>query len=231
MSYRLPPNLKDFGAKHQSQTDEDGIIEAIFAHIPPRSRHFVEFGIGPNYLDPTYTQGLEGNCVRLRDQFGWTGLFMDGGQHPAEFDIKCEFVKPTNINSLLRKYSTPLDVDIISIDVDGQDFWILMAIDYQPTLFIVEYNPNFFELYQKVTVPFDEGFRWDHSKYYGASLGGMSALAKDKGYKLVYANGVNAFFVRESMIANPEDFNDIALNVALDQHRHDHLVRRWEVLG
>lgn len=82
MSYYLPPNLKSFGLKVTSQTDEDGIIEAIFKHIPVRSKFFVEFGVGPNWLDTNYTHGLEANCVRLRDEFGWKGIFMDGGTTP-----------------------------------------------------------------------------------------------------------------------------------------------------
>lgn len=230
MPHYLPNNLKDFGSKIHSQTDEDGIIEKIFQHIPPRSRYFVEFGIGPNWLDHDYVNGLEGNCVRLRDDLGWQGLMMDGGNHPAKYDVKREFIKPTNINGLLRKHGVPQDVDVISIDIDGQDFWVFMAMDYRPTLFIVEYNPNFFQMHQRLTVPFDEKFRWDGTKFYGASLGGLTYLARDKGYRLVYANGVNAFFVREDMLANPEDFNDDQLNSAHDQHMHDHLARRWEVL-
>ncbi len=230
MSYYLPGNLKDFGAKYSSQTDEDGIIEAIFNHIPPRSRYFVEFGIGPNWLDHDYVNGLEGNCNRLRDEKGWSGLLMDGGTHPEKYDVKREFIKPTNINGLFRKYNVPDNVDIVSIDIDGQDFWIMMALDYRPTLMIVEYNPNFLQTHQKMTVPFNERFRWDATNYYGASLGALSHLAHDKGYKLVYANGVNAFFVLEKMLANPEDFNDISLNVAHAQHLPDHLMRRWEVI-
>lgn len=230
MTYYLPPNLKDFGKKVSSQTDEDGIIEAIFAHIPPRSKYFVEFGIGPNWLDHDYAHGLEGNCVRLRDELGWQGLLMDGGTHPEVYDVKKEFIKPTEINGLFRKYGVPRDVDVVSIDVDGQDFWIMMALDYRPTLFIVEYNPNFFQIHQRLTVPFDERFRWDGTKYYGASLGGLCKLAGDKGYRLVYANGVNAFFVMEDLIENKQDFDEAALNVFHDQHMHDHLARRWEVL-
>lgn len=230
MSYFLPGNLKEFGKKYSSQTDEDGIIEQIFKHVVPRSKYFVEFGIGPNWLDHDYAGGLEGNCVRLRDELGWSGLLMDGGEHPAHYDVKREFIKPTNINGLLRKHGVPNDVDIISIDIDGQDFWVMMAIDYRPSLFIVEYNPNFFQMYQRLTVPFDEKFRWDGTQYYGASLGGLNALANDKGYKLVYSNGVNAFFVLESLLSNPQDFDDNQLISAHAQHMHDHLGRRWEVI-
>jgi hypothetical protein len=227
MRYTLPKDLKSFGKKITSQTDEDGIIETIFSHIPPRSRHFVEFGVGPHWLDKTYEHGLEANCVQLLKN-GWNGLLMDGGDHPAVYGVKKEFIKATEINSLFRKHKVPDYVDLISIDIDGQDLWVFMALNYKPILYILEYNPNFFQLSQKVTVPFDESFAWDISKYYGASLGALNKIAEDKGYKLVYANGVNAFYVNLDFLENPHDFVNEELNYALDQHLADHLQRRWE---
>ena len=89
MSFKLRSPLKQFGQKTNSQNDEDGIIGAIFEDIPPESRYFVEFGIGPNWLDKTYERGLEGNCVLLREQ-GWNGIFMDGGRHPKQYGINNE---------------------------------------------------------------------------------------------------------------------------------------------
>ena len=133
----LTPNLGDFGRKFRSQNDEDGVIERIFECIPPLSRYCVEFGIGPNHADPGYSNGLEGNTVWLHKK-GWQGLMMDGGEHPQQFHVAREYITALNINRHLRKYNTPQDCDLISIDVDGQDFWIWLAIDWQPTLFIVE---------------------------------------------------------------------------------------------
>src|SRR5215469_15606773 len=74
LRYRLRPSLHLFGSKTHSQNDEDGIVDTIFSDIEPRSRYFVEFGIGPNWQDPDYANGIEGNCVLLRNS-GWTGLF------------------------------------------------------------------------------------------------------------------------------------------------------------
>jgi hypothetical protein len=68
---------------------------------------------------------------------------MDGGRHPECFGIEREFISPLNINRLLRKCRVPYDVDIISIDVNGQDFWIWMACDFQLSLYIIELNLNF----------------------------------------------------------------------------------------
>jgi hypothetical protein len=226
MKHRLRSPLKNYGSKTHSQNDEDGIIRAIFEDIPPRSRFFVEFGIGPNWLDKEYVNGLEGNCVLLREQ-GWKGILMDGGAHPDKYRVDREFITPLNVNSLFRKYNVPDDVDIVSIDVDGQDYWIWMALIYSPTLVIIEMNPNFRTLHEALTVPFDTQFRWDGSKYYGASLGALIRLGREKGYKLVYANGVNAFFVRCDVLENAQDFVDDELLVFVDQHQYDQFRRPW----
>jgi hypothetical protein len=228
-SYTLPSSLKSLGKKITSQTDEDGIIEAIFNSIPPRSSYFVEFGIGPHWEDREYINGLEGNCVNLRNK-NWSGLFMDGGDHPPKYDIKKEFIEPTNVNTLFRKHGVPKDVDVISIDVDGQDYWIFMACYFRPILFIVEYNPNFANITDQLTVPFDQKFRWDGTKYYGASLGALNSLAVEKGYVLVYANGVNAFFVDRELLANLNDFDPQKLNVSVDMHAEDRLQRKWQAV-
>jgi len=228
-SYPMPHklrSLKSSGRKVYAQNDEDGTIEAIFQDIPPRSRHFVEFGIGPHWQDPDYIHGIEGNCVFLHKQ-GWSGVFMDSDQHPEKYSINQEFITPFNINALLRKYKVPQDVDVISIDVDGQDFWIWMALDFHPSLIVIEYNSNFSKIYQSVTIPFDPLFRWDGTKYHGASLGALIKLAADKDYKLVHANGVNAFFIRTDLLANPQDFNDEDILVFVDRHPPDHWQRPW----
>ena len=152
---------------------------------------------------------------------------MDGGVHPHIYNIKHEFVTAININMLLRKYDVPNDVDVISIDVDGQDLWIWMALDFQPTIIIIEQNPNFLTLNEALTVPFDPRFQWDGTKYYGASLGALVKIGTNKGYKLVYSNGVNAFFLRSDLLGNPEEFKDDELLIFVDQHRVDSLRRQW----
>lgn len=216
--YRLPP-LASRERKIHSQFGEDGIIAAIFETIPPRSRFFVEFGIGPNWLDTEYRYGLEGNCVLLREQ-GWRGVFLDAGSHPPEYDVKQEFITQDNVNAVFEKFSVPEDVDIVSIDIDGQDWWVWQALRYEPTLLISEYNghkgPE-----ESVTVPRDPEFRWDGTDHYGASLRALDKLAGKKGYTLVFANGVNAFFVKTSLLANPGDFVFEAVYQSASNHPKD----------
>ncbi len=125
MSYILRTALRDYGSRTLSQNDEDGIIAAIFEDIPPPRNTSSSSGSDQTGGSNDYSNGLEGNCVLLREQ-GWQGLMMDGGDHPG-MDVRKEFVSPLNVNSLFRKYDVPHDLDIVSIDVDGQDFWIWMA--------------------------------------------------------------------------------------------------------
>lgn len=83
---------------------------------------------------------------------------MDAREHPASYDIKREYATSLNVNSLFRKYNTPDDLDILSIDVDGQDFLIWLALWYRPILYIVENNPYFADIDEARTVPFDPTF-------------------------------------------------------------------------
>ncbi len=220
MKYVIPNPLKPYGKKIYSQTDEDGIIEDIFSIIPPQSHSFVEFGVGPNHFDLAYGEGLEGNCVLLGKR-KWRGLFMDGFNHPARFDVKREFVTATNINSLFRKYNVRDNVDVISIDIDGQDLWVWFALQYRPSLYINEYNPSFTDYKSSKSVPYNIDFRWDGAKHYGASIGALVKVGQDRGYTLVYTNGVSAFFVRDSLLANSEAFRHQDIYVSLDMHLED----------
>ena len=204
-SFTLPAPLSEHACRGSSQTDESGIISAILEAIRPRHRFFVEFGIGARADDPTYSLGLEGNCVDLKAA-GWEGLFMDTGVHPAHLGVCQETVTAENINSLLRKYRVPKDFSVLSIDVDGQDIWIWRALKARPELVVIEYNPIHGPA-ESVAVPFNPNFRWDGTDYYGASLAALNKVGKAKVYRLVCTNWVNAFFVLDNLIANKSSFN------------------------
>jgi hypothetical protein len=94
----------------------------------------------------------------------------------------------------------------MSIDVDGQDFWIWMALDYKPKVMVVEYNGGL-EKDDSIVIQFKLDHRWDYTIYQGCSLRALDKLSKSKGYTLVYANGVNGIFVRDDLISNKEDFS------------------------
>jgi len=225
---RLDTSLQVYGRKQYSQNDEDGVIEYLNTKLGIKNGYFVEFGVGPAGDCTIEESGLECNC-RLLLQNGWRGLFMDGNIYPAEFCVQNERITALNIDRLLKKYHVPLEPDLMSIDVDGQDFWIWMATSYRPRIVIIEYNPSL-HIDESCVMPFDISYIWDGTQYYGASLLALHKLGESKGYTLVYANGVNAFFVRTDLISNATEFNyESVYNYRgrLLYHRADHLNRAY----
>jgi hypothetical protein len=218
------------GWRKYSQNDEDGVLDYIFSIIPPgpQGRFFVEIGVGPPWLSTVEESGLEANCCLLKEK-GWGGLFLDTQSYPAEYGVKQERVDPININLILRKYRVPENLDLISIDVDGQDFWIWSNLVYLPSAVVIEYNANLAADKSKV-VPFNASYEWDGTKWFGASLRALNNLARSKGYVLTYANGVNAFFIRESLVNNKQDFCFEKLYRFRDLHRPDTLNRMWVLI-
>ena len=176
-----------------SQNGEDGIIEAIFAKVGTTNRFFVEFGV---------EDGMQCNARYLMKHRGWKGLLMDGQDQKPGSPVRQEFITAENVEELFRKYGVPASFDLLSIDVDGNDYWIWKAIaHFHPRVVIVEYNACVPALPAK-TIPYLADFAWDKTDYYGASLGALDKLGKEKGYTLIATDphGVNAFFVEESLV-------------------------------
>lgn len=194
---RTLSDLFPYERRVYSQHGEDGVLEAIFAVAGATNKYFVEFGVG---------DGMECNTSFLAREQGWTGLLMDG-RGPSEHSavpIRREFIDAENINSLFEKYGVPPAFDLLSIDLDGNDYWIWKALDgrWRPRVVAVEYNSSL-DPTDATTIAYDPAFRWDGSAYYGASLGALDKLARQKGYRLVgcESSGTNAFFVQEALAA------------------------------
>ena len=220
----IEPDLKRFEAKVRSQFGEDGVIREIARCLGIANGTYFEFGIGPAWPHPIES-GLEGNLV-LMAEHGWTGVFLDGHSYPPEYKVRQEFVTALNINQLYQKHGLPEDLDVMSIDVDGQEFWIWMALQYRPKVMIVEFNGSLGPD-ASITVPFDTSFTWDQSVYQGASLSALDKLAKGKFYTLVYSNGVNAIFIRDDLVSNTSDFKFEDIFVSYPPHAPDTLQRAW----
>lgn len=186
-----------------SQNGEDGVIAEIMSRIGAVSRYFVEFGIG---------EGVEGNCVFLADVLGWSGLFIEGaeapypalahkyGSTPAVSTVQA-LVTAENIESVLERAGVPGDLDILSVDIDGNDYWVWKAIErFNPRLAIVEYNGSL-PLDVALVQPYRADASWEATDYFGASLGALERLAEEKGYFLAHTelSGSNAFFVRADL--------------------------------
>jgi len=175
--------------KIYSQFGEDGVIESILNDIKPTNKYFVEFGVG--------TTAKECNTRTLFSNYGWRGLWMDSRSN-NNF-IKKEFINAENIEKLFEKYKVPNEFDILSIDIDSNDYWVWKAINkYYPRIVIIEYNPSI-PVNQSKTIKYDPNIVWDNTDYFGASLLAMKKLGEQKNYKLIYTTEVNAFFIQSNL--------------------------------
>lgn len=184
-------DINYFEKKVYSQNGEDGIIEFIFNTIGTTNRFFVEFGV---------QDGMNCNTRYLLDMKGWNGLMMEADDH-GKPHIKKEFVTAENINDLFEKYLVPHYFDLLSIDIDFNDYWVWNAIKtYHPRVVIIEYNATFPHTESKV-VEYNPKSNWDGTNYFGASLLALVKLGKSKGYTLIGcdSNGVNAFFIKNEL--------------------------------
>ena len=191
-----------------SQWGEDGIIQYLIRQVPVDRKIFIEFGV-ENYLESNTRFLLTNNC--------WAGLVIDGSESNVEFikqdsiywasNLKAEhcFVTAENINDIIRRAGMQGDIGLLSIDIDGNDYWVWAAIDsVSPRIVICEYNAHFGR-HAQLTVPYQPDFVRDKAHfskiYYGASIAALNALADAKGYSLVAANsaGNNVFFVRNDV--------------------------------
>ena len=121
------------------------------------------------------------------------------------------FITRENINDLLIEHGYGENLGLLSIDIDGNDYWVLDAIkDISASILICEYNPILGDQYA-ITVPYDASFtRFDahySGLYFGASITAIVELAKKKGYEFVgtCSNGINAFFVRGELFPGIKD--------------------------
>jgi hypothetical protein len=203
-----PRRLVASGFKQYSQHDEDGIIEEIFRRIGVTNRTFIEFGVG---------DGTENCTVYLLLQ-GWSGLWIEGGAISYQgairrfayalaekrLQIVCSFITAENIQQLFAQAGVPAEPDLLSIDIDNNDYWVWKAIvHYRPRVVAIEYNASFGPSVDCV-IPYDPVRIWDGSNYCGASLKALERLGREKGYALVGCNytGVTAFFVRDDLLGD-----------------------------
>lgn len=205
--FGMPGRLERHGCKVWSQNDEDGILEEIFRRIGVASRTFVEFGV---------SEGRECNTLKLLVE-GWSGLWMESvPQHCAHIrrihagplaEGRLELIETSvdveNADRLVGGARVIADgeLDLLSIDIDGNDYHVLKAIrSVRPRVLVIEFNGKF-PPPMDVVPPYDPQRAWDGSDYGGASLQAMVGLAARMGYRVVATNitGANAFFVREDL--------------------------------
>lgn len=204
-----PKTLTYHGYTAYSQADEDGILEEIFRRVGVTNRQFLEFGCG---------NGLENNSTYLLFT-GWRGVWMDGDPkeinvvekhfqsyiQSGQLKVRRAFITTENINQLIRDVAPDTqELDLLSIDINGNDYWIWQALTgLRPRVVVVEYNATFRPPHQ-IVQKYNPTHNWDGSNYFGASLKALEELGRKKGYILVGCNfaGGNAFFIREDLVGD-----------------------------
>ena len=201
-------NLKDGEFKIYSQWGEDGIIQFLLRSLPIQKKIFVEFGI-QDYR--------ESNTRFLLTNNYWSGLVIDGDKNSIDFvkrdpiywrhNLKAvyAFITCENINDLLLDNGIEGEIGLLSVDIDGNDYWVWKEIQVvKPAIVIAEYNSRFGSS-RAVTTPYSPNFVRSEAHYsmiyYGASLKAMCLLAEQKGYDFVGCNsaGNNAFFIHKDL--------------------------------
>jgi hypothetical protein len=184
-----------------SQRGEDGVIEHIFECIGTTNSYFVEFG--------AKAADMGSNTANLRINHGWNGLVMDADPRNASELVKTEFVTAENLDTLMDRHGVPEVFDLLSIDIDGNDYWVWKGLRrHQPRVVVIEYN-IFFDIHDSRTIPYRPDHIWDReSIYHGASLAALYKLGREKDYSLLYCESwnPNAFFVLNSEL--PQDYID-----------------------
>lgn len=201
-------DLVAYGYKVYSQNDEDGIIREIFNRIGTTNKVFLEFGVGT---------GLENNSLSLLLD-GWKGLWIDGNSgfidniknnlpsiiNSGQLTLINSFITVKNINELISSEIKDKEIDLLSIDIDGNDFHIFNAINcIEPRVIVIEYNAKFPPPIE-YCMKYNDNHIWDGSDSFGSSLKYLELKMTEKGYLLVSCNlsGSNAFFIRKDLVSN-----------------------------
>jgi hypothetical protein len=196
--------LKKCFAEPKPQNDEAVIIDRLIKrYVIPNT--FIEFGFS----------GWEFNCAKLVN--GWNGLLIDGDPYnvkiariilPKNILVKKQWLTLDDLEDI-ETYAKGKDIGILSIDVDGNDFWFLeKLISLRPAIIIAEYNSSFG--LRPLTVPYDPLFdrrkKHESRTYFGASLSALDYLTTRNGYSLIEIGntGVNAFFIRNDFLTNDD---------------------------
>jgi hypothetical protein len=223
----VQPRIREF--KHQmlesiadaefcvsSQWGEDGIIQYLLSKVAISNKLFVEFGVD-DYR--------ESNTRFLLINNNWSGFLIVYDKNNVSkiraqdyywrYDLSAvsAFITKDNINEIIGNVGISGDIGLLSIDIDGNDYWVWKAINViSPRIVIAEYN-SIFGGRLALTIPYDERFNRTKAHcsnlYFGASLPALCRLAKERSYIFVGSNstGSNAFFVRKDVAQSVREVN------------------------
>jgi hypothetical protein len=205
--------INDFEYQITSQNNEDGIINHIFDQLKIDKLNFMEIGF--DYYQNNSLAILK-KCNK--------GLFIDGNNKKVtilrnvlklfypktKINVQHALVDINNINQIKEQnFSEHEEIDFLSIDVDGIDYYLLKEINFKPKLICIEYN-FWFGKDLSCAVPYEKNYTLDSlSDYVGASLKALTELANSKDYHLIAIDSacINAFFIRDDLKHNFEILN------------------------
>ena len=166
-------DLSQFENKIYSQNGEDGItmklVELIYGN-DNINKYYVEFGV---------EDGNECNTRILREQYKWNGLLMDGSHENNDINLKKEFIYKDNVIELFKKYNVPTHINLLCVDTDYNDFYLLNEIfkKYTCDIIICEYNASLLPTEDKIII-YEKNSMWNGTNYFGASLLSLKQLGE-----------------------------------------------------
>lgn len=210
-------DLGQFERRGYSQTVEDGVLEAIFNFIGTTNKFFIEFGA----WDGVHLS----NTANFRLNHGWNGLLLEGNEEKAKLHphVTHAFITAENINQLFEQNKVPKEYDLLSIDIDGNDFWIWKAIDenkFNARVVIVEFNQSIIDQDKSIAIKYDPNLLSTNPSihYYGASIPAFHKLGKLKGYSLIRRVNIhNLIFVRSDLLH--EDDKNLPVELFLNKNK------------
>ena len=232
----LLPNISSTGLKCFSQFEEDGKLLFLFSLLGMDQKTFVEFGSD---------DGINSNSANLYFNHEFNGVFLDGNSKAIErgryFFNKHRnltgeppvfvesMITAENINELIKSGGLEGEIGLLSIDIDGNDYWVWNALEQvSPNVVIIETHVEFGM--RNIVVPYDPNyfFPGKHPVYHGASPIAMVNLAKKKGYRLVGANdlGFNFIFLKNGLA--DKDIPEVSVESVLTHPSVEESWKRFE---
>jgi hypothetical protein len=199
-----PHAIESYEHRVYSQHGEDGILAELFSRLGITNGTFIEMSVN---------DGTECNTALLARNYGWSGLMVEGSDLAlaaraafAPFSsvrVVQSFITAENVVDLFVETKIPTEFDLLSIDLDGNDYWIWKTLAaYRPKVVIIEYNASHAPPLHWV-MPYNASHTWPGESWnFGASLVAYETLGKELGYALLgtESSGANAFFIREDLL-------------------------------